>query len=148
MGPGSSVPSEASEQEPAQREDILALAPVLEVGAPPCEVTTTPARDEASCYEVGPGSPVAVASAEPRYDGVGWTVDVGLTAEGGRAFRAAAAACFMLAQECPSGQLAVVVEGEVVSAPRVQGEDYGDELTISGAFTERQVRDLAAVLTA
>ncbi|HEX5366312.1 MAG TPA: protein translocase subunit SecD [Acidimicrobiales bacterium] len=48
---------------------------------------------------------------------------------------------------CPSGQLAIVLDSVVQSAPRITQPSYeADQIQISGSFTERQAKDLALVL--
>ncbi|MPY93274.1 MAG: protein translocase subunit SecD [Acidimicrobiia bacterium] len=63
------------------------------------------------------------------------------------AWRSAASTCLAQAQACPTGQLAVALDGEVLSAPTVQSDFQGvNEATISGDFGEREARDLATAL--
>lgn len=42
--------------------------------------------------------------------------------------------------------MAIVVDGEVISAPRINGE-FGDSFEVTGNFTEKQARDLASALS-
>ena len=49
--------------------------------------------------------------------------------------------------ECLSGQLGIVLDGYVESAPHVESPRFHrDEIIISGSFTERDARDLALLL--
>jgi preprotein translocase subunit SecD len=60
---------------------------------------------------------------------------------------AIAAVCFSMAPGCPTGQLAIVLDGEVISAPVIQVASFGrDQIQITGDFSEREARDLALVL--
>jgi preprotein translocase subunit SecD len=78
-------------------------------------------------------------------------------ADGIDKFNAAAATCYNAAATCPPqgstqqgkpvGALAIVLDGRVISAPRIQAPNFQrDEIQISGNFTERSARDLATVL--
>ncbi len=62
-------------------------------------------------------------------------------------FNAAAATCFPPSATCPTGQLAIVLDGVVVSAPVIQQASFGaEDATITGSFTEQESKDLALVL--
>jgi len=65
------------------------------------------------------------------------------------AWREAAAACYRAANPnvCPSGQLAAVLDGAVISAPQIQSTfDTGTEAVITGQFTQEAAKDLAQKL--
>jgi preprotein translocase subunit SecD len=58
-----------------------------------------------------------------------------------------AALCFSATPECPSSQLAIVLDGQVVSAPQIQQPSYeASAIVISGSFSEGEAKDLALVL--
>ena len=78
----------------------------------------------------------------------GWVVTVGLKdgSEGEGKWNALANECFTKSQTCPTGQLAIVLDGEVVSAPVVQTNNFSGSVQITGDFTEREARDLAKIL--
>lgn len=62
-------------------------------------------------------------------------------------FNNAAAQCASGSATCPSTQLAIVLDGQVVSAPTIQEAQFSrDQIQISGSFTERTAKDLATVL--
>lgn len=68
-------------------------------------------------------------------------------AEGIDLFNAAAATCNSKAATCPNGQLAIVLDGRVISAPSINQPAYSrDQIEISGGFTEKEARELATVL--
>ena len=126
------------------REDDVADQPVvLAEYDDEGEVTTT--------YQLGPsaatGRIVSTAAAELSPNGQ-WGVR--LEIKGGDsidAFNAIAAECFNRGQTCPSGQLAIVLDSRVVSAPTIQQPSFQrDEIQISGSFTEGEAKDLALVL--
>ncbi|MCE2511018.1 MAG: protein translocase subunit SecD [Acidimicrobiia bacterium] len=60
--------------------------------------------------------------------------------------------CHVRAVSCPTGQVAIELDNEVVSAPTVQADSAVFEpferssITISGGFTEQEARDVALVL--
>jgi preprotein translocase subunit SecD len=80
----------------------------------------------------------------------GWVVNVNLTSEGRGTFNQIASACFSQQQNCPLGQLAIVLDDVIQSAPAVQQASFPDQITISGegasAFSEGEARSLARVL--
>lgn len=62
-------------------------------------------------------------------------------------FNAAAAICNSGAAQCPTRQLAIVLDGEVISAPTIQNPTFArDQIQISGSFTEAEAKDLALAL--
>ena len=73
-------------------------------------------------------------------------------AEGIDLFNEVSRRCHGRAPSCPSGQVAIELDNEVVSAPTVQADSAIFEpferssITISGGFTEQEARDVALVL--
>jgi preprotein translocase subunit SecD len=69
-------------------------------------------------------------------------------ADGIGLFNAAAAQCNPPSATCPTGQLAIVLDGRVVSAPKIQQSTFqADQIQITGGpFTEREAKDLATSL--
>ncbi len=68
-------------------------------------------------------------------------------ADGIGKFNTAAAQCNAKAATCPTGQLAVVLDGEVISAPAIEQAQFSrDQIQISGSFTEKSARNLSTVL--
>jgi preprotein translocase subunit SecD len=62
-------------------------------------------------------------------------------------FNAAAAQCNSKASTCPTGQLAIVLDARVISAPSINEATFQrDQIQISGNFTERTAKDLSTVL--
>ena len=71
--------------------------------------------------------------------------------EGADAFDDMAAECFGNSPICPAGpaglgRLAIVVDGNVQSAPTVQTPNFDGRVVISGNFSEQEADDLALVL--
>lgn len=68
-------------------------------------------------------------------------------ADGIDKFNLAAGECFAKSSTCPTGQLAITLDGAVISAPSINAASFErDQITISGAFTEKAARNLATVL--
>ena len=78
-----------------------------------------------------------------------WSVVVGLLdgAAGEDIWNALSTRCFNKDETCPTGQIAIALDGEVISAPVVQQAVFtGGTVQISGSFTEAEARDLAKIL--
>lgn len=78
-----------------------------------------------------------------------WSVVVGLLkgSAGEDVWNALSTRCFNKDATCPTGQIAIVLDGEVISAPVVQQAVFtGGNVQISGSFTEAEARDLAKIL--
>jgi len=102
-------------------------------------------------YILGPAltSGAALEGAEAELQQVEWVVRVTARPgeEGIGLFNTAARACFNRTAECPTGQLAIVLDGQVVSAPVIQAPDFDRaNIYLSGAFSESDARDTALVL--
>ena len=78
----------------------------------------------------------------------GWGVTVGLRpgSEGEEVWNILAAACFASGETCPSGRLAIELDGKIVSAPSVNEPQFSGNVQITGSFNERDAKDLARVL--
>jgi preprotein translocase subunit SecD len=129
---------------------------------PPSDQTVTEvvSKDGLTCVvgpvELGPsgqtgGQLFARGSASAVLDQAqGWIVTADLTTDGRGTFNQLASACFTRQQNCPIGQLAIVLDGVVQSAPQVEAASYPNTITISGqgagAFSESEARSLARVL--
>ena len=78
-----------------------------------------------------------------------WVVNVGLQdgPAGADLWNALTTKCFNRDAVCPTGQIAIVLDGKVISAPVVQEAIFsGGTVQISGDFTEGEARDLAKIL--
>jgi preprotein translocase subunit SecD len=102
------------------------------------------------CYRLGPSTVrgTAVDDARARVQDLGstWTVDLTFTDDGSQAFDAAAAQCSPPGEACPTGRLAIELDGVVQSAPTIQQAEFGGEAQITGDFSESEARNLALVL--
>ena len=78
-----------------------------------------------------------------------WSVVVGLLngSAGEDIWNALSTRCFNKDATCPTGQIAIALDGEVISAPVVQQAVFtGGNVQITGNFTEAEARDLAKIL--
>jgi protein-export membrane protein SecD/preprotein translocase SecF subunit len=102
-------------------------------------------------YQLGPaqatGRIVSGATAELNQSGQ-WEVRHNIT--GGDAidsFNQIAGQCNSKSAQCPSGQLAIVLDSNVVSAPPISQPSYQrDQIVITGSFSQREAKNLALVL--
>lgn len=101
-------------------------------------------------YRLGPAEATGeiLSGASAQLQGVGqWAVAVEVRGDSIDEFNAIAAECFNGAPTCPTRQLAIVLDGRVVSAPSINAPAFNaDEISISGDFTEGEAKDLALVL--
>jgi len=83
-----------------------------------------------------------VTSAHAYFDQQGYGVALNLDSQGAELFGKLTKQVYET-----GGQLAILLDGEVQSAPGVtQGPIYGGRATITGSFTETEARNLASVL--
>ena len=80
--------------------------------------------------------------------GQGWVVVVGLRsgANGEDVWNVLAKSCYDGDSTCPSRQLAIELDGVIVSHPNVNTPQFSDKVEISGGFTEGEAKNLARVL--
>lgn len=104
-------------------------------------------------YHLGPTALTgdSLEGAEAVTDQVGTQWLVNPTFRGGEngidKFNAIATTCFSAGPECPTRQLAIVLDGDVVSAPTIQQATFErDQIQITGDFDEASAKDLALVL--
>ncbi|MCB5908535.1 protein translocase subunit SecD [Streptomyces pinistramenti] len=77
--------------------------------------------------------------------GQGWIVQMDFTANGGKKF--ADITGDLAAKAQPQNQFAIVLDGAVVSDPRVSQRLNGGNATISGGFTQQSAEDLGNMLS-
>jgi len=105
-----------------------------------------------SCYQLGepiPGSE-AIVGAEAVLDPAAeeWVVSLTLSPEGVDSFNSFAPGCVANDPTCPTGQVAVVVDGVTLSAPEVAVASFAsDEIQIVGGMDEQDARILAAAVS-
>jgi preprotein translocase subunit SecD len=101
--------------------------------------------------ELGPsladGTIIDTARAEAPQISGDWKVSFQTTGRGSGIFDSIAAKCNPPDPAvCPSGRLAIVLDGVVKSAPNIQTNKFGCTGEITGSFSEREAKDLALVL--
>ena len=109
-------------------------------------------RDLTSGVDCSLGAPVfegpvfaADAIAAPDVTG-NWAVTVNVAGGSETDWNAAAATCFERSEECPTGRLAIVADGVIVSAPTVMTPEFPSQIQISGAFTQADAEAIAAAI--
>ncbi len=109
-------------------------------------------RNPTTTYLLGPsqatGKIVKTANARLGNDGT-WSVS--LEMKGGEkgidVFNAIAAQCSPPSDPCPTGQLAIVLDSVVQSAPTIQNASFdASDIAITGSFSESEAKNLALVL--
>ena len=156
-----SVLGEADYAAVAAEDPLAGLYALTEGEAPAGAEVVLPNYDDArnvvARYRLGP-SAVAGDSLEGAvaqfHSFIGWHVAPTFKPgpEGIELFNAVSRRCHGRDPSCPTGQVAIELDNEVVSAPAVQADSAvfspfaRSEITISGRFTEDEARDLALVL--
>jgi len=85
---------------------------------------------------------IASAEAYQSQPTNGWVINVALTPSGTNAFTQATT--LAVTMPSPRNQLAIVVDGIVVSAPVVQNPITGGSFSVYGGFTQQEANDLVA----
>ena len=145
----------------AAEDPLMGLYALTEGEAPADAEVILPNYDEdrniVARYRLGP-SAVAGDSLEGAvaqfHSFIGWHVAPTFKPGSGGIdlFNAVSRRCHSRDPSCPTGQVAIELDNEVVSAPAVQADSAvfspfeRSEITISGRFTEDEARDLALVL--
>lgn len=133
-------------------DDDAGASVVLPEVDPDCEPD---ADDPAKCwvarYWLGPTALKgdALSDATATFPGNEWVVNPVFKGgeDGIDKFNQIAATCNTGSPECPSRQLAIVLDGVVISAPTINEPQFErDQIQISGAFDESSAKDLALVL--
>ncbi len=104
---------------------------------------------EASAWSVRPAAPARSSrtTPQPNHPG-GWGVTVGLRGgvDGRGVWNTLASECFNGSELCPTRQLAIELDGEVISAPTVQQPNFTDSVQITGKLQRDEASNLARVL--
>lgn len=143
------APAEEGEQPPA--DEVPELTPRDQDTAD--ATVTLPGADGESVYVLGPSLATGRIVKTARADIQNGQWIVGLEMRGGEdgidKFNEIAGQCFQATnpQVCPTGQLAIVLDSVVQSAPSINNPTYAaDQISISGSFSESEAKDLALVL--
>lgn len=92
-----------------------------------------------------PGESVTRAVPSLDNNGLGWVVNLEFNATGAADFTTVTT--HLAQQTAPANQFAIVLDGKVVSAPRVEKVIAGGRAEIYGNFTQKTSTDLATVLS-
>jgi preprotein translocase subunit SecD len=151
-GPGNArVRGAATTTIPATSETT---APGIQVSEDPNDPSTNAVLSDGKggAFLVGPAGAdglVFTNDATAEINNGNWVVNVGLQdgPAGADLWNALTTKCFNRDAVCPTGQIAIVLDGKVISAPVVQEAIFsGGNVQISGDFTEGEARDLAKIL--
>jgi len=128
-----------------------AHSPILEGGKidDPKQYIITCSKDGAAKYILTPaaltGADIQSAQATlPQQGAGGWQVDLTMTTGGAKTF--ADVTKYLYKQKAPTNQLAIALDGLVVSAPRINEPILGGNAQITGSFTAEEAKNLAEVL--
>ena len=129
-------------------------APGIQVSEDPNDPSTNAVLSDGKggAFLVGPAGAdglVFTNDATAEINNGNWVVNVGLQdgPAGADLWNALTTKCFNRDAVCPTGQIAIVLDGKVISAPVVQEAVFsGGTVQISGDFTEGEARDLAKIL--
>lgn len=107
--------------------------------------------DGSEIYQLGPAFATGEVFSDDAVADIiqgSWGVRVSLNsgAEGAGRWNAGAAQCFSRTQICPTGRMAIVLDGVVQSAPVVNQPSFSGGVDITGNFAESEARELARVL--
>lgn len=147
IAPGDSAPGATTGSSVAVPEDITA------VGDPndPAATVVVQNVDDSELYQLGPAFATGeVFNSDARADIIqgSWGVRVTLRSgpDGDQLWNVGAAQCFARSATCPTGRMAIVLDGVVQSAPSVNQPSFTGGVDVTGNFTESEARDLARVL--
>jgi len=125
----------------------------------PAKSVVLPDREGTNLYQLGPAFALgeqAISTATAQLNNGAWVVELELKngAKGLDAWNAMAAKCYASAQgqaskECPTGGMAIVLDGKVISAPVPSTPTFSNNVEVSGGgtgFKQSEARDLARVL--
>ena len=152
--PGYKPPSPAPARKPAS-PDAVEFRRVLKAEAGGCASASPAPSGSTVCglngdkYAVGKveldGNHVTAVQAAQSTDSLDWHVNLTLDNEGAKLFGRLTAD--LSTKNPPLNQLAIVVRGQVVSAPSVLSAIPGGKIEISGSYTKQSAEDLAKQIT-
>jgi hypothetical protein len=133
-------------------EQTWAPAPSTGAIVSPEGTELLPSLDGGECF-VGPAGATGTVFEPDAVQEIisgGWGVIVSLRpgADGADQLNVLASMCFERNSDCPTGRLAIEVDGLIVSSPSVNVPEFLGSVQITGTFTEAEARHLAAVLVA
>ena len=148
--PGTEIPLDA---EAPTGSDVTSPTPPAEMGDPadPTATVIVQNTDGSEIYQLGPSFATGeVFNNDATADIIsgGWGVRVTLKngAAGSDLWNIGAAQCYAKSTTCPTGRMAIVLDGVVQSAPSVNQPSFSGGVDITGNFEESEAKDLARVL--
>ena len=148
--PGTEIPLDA---EAPTGSDVTSPTPPAEMGDPadPTATVIVQNTDGSEIYQLGPSFATGeVFNNDATADIIsgGWGVSVTLKngAAGSDLWNIGAAQCYAKSTTCPTGRMAIVLDGVVQSAPSVNQPSFSGGVDITGNFKESEAKDLARVL--
>ena len=114
--------------------------------------TILPGRKDGLIYLLGPAEATGEVfsnDSSAQVDAGAWVVIAKLRsgAAGADVWNALSTKCFAGGADCPTKAIAIILDGEVISAPTVQTPTFDNgSVQISGSFSETEAQDLARVL--
>ena len=133
--------------------EITSPTPPTEMGdaADPTATVIVQNTDGSEIYQLGPSFATGeVFNNDATADIIsgGWGVRVTLKngAAGSDLWNIGAAQCFAKSTTCPTGRMAIVLDGVVQSAPSVNQPSFSGGVDITGNFKESEAKELARVL--
>ena len=129
-----------------------ATAPVDPITGLPQGQTVLPGRKDGLLYLLGPAEATGEVfsnDSSAQVDAGSWVVVAKLRsgAAGADVWNALSTKCFAGGADCPTKAVAIILDGEVISAPTVQTPTFDNgSVQISGSFSETEAQDLARVL--
>ena len=114
--------------------------------------TILPGRKDGLIYLLGPAEATGEVfsnDSSAQVDAGAWVVVAKLRsgAAGADVWNALSTKCFAGGADCPTKAVAIILDGEVISAPTVQTPTFDNgSVQISGSFSETEAKDLARVL--
>ena len=148
--PGTEIPLDA---EAPTGSDVTSPTPPAEMGDPadPTATIIVQNTDGSEIYQLGPSFATGevfnnVATADIISAGWGVRVTLKNGAAGSDLWNIGAAQCYAKSTTCPTGRMAIVLDGVVQSAPSVNQPSFSGGVDITGNFEESEAKDLARVL--
>ena len=148
--PGTEIPLDA---EAPTGSDVTSPTPPAEMDDPadPTATIIVQNTDGSEIYQLGPSfatGEVFNNDATADIISAGWGVRVTLKngAAGSDLWNIGAAQCYAKSTTCPTGRMAIVLDGVVQSAPSVNQPSFSGGVDITGNFKESEAKDLARVL--
>ncbi|MEY4015074.1 MAG: hypothetical protein RIS46_70 [Actinomycetota bacterium] len=129
-----------------------ATAPVDPLTGLPQGQTVLPGRKDGLLYLLGPAEATGEVfsnDSSAQVEAGSWVVVAKLRsgAAGADVWNALSTKCFAGGADCPTKAIAIILDGEVISAPTVQTPTFDNgSVQISGSFSQTEAKDLARVL--